>query len=79
MANNGPRRSRTFLARPFWRDYVLAYLLIGVGFMITSPAFPRASRVVGAVLLAIGAAIFACAMGWSFWSTLRGRLDAPAE
>ena len=31
MQIQGPR---TFLARPFWRDYVVAYVSIGFGFLM---------------------------------------------
>src|SRR5215207_5797200 len=37
MQLQGPR---TFLGRPFWRDYVVAYVLIGLGFMLSSPVAP---------------------------------------
>lgn len=61
---------RTFLARPLWRDYVLACMLIGLGFMLTSPAAP-VHRAVGVVILACGVAILVCAVGWSLGSTWR--------
>ena len=67
-----PQRPRTFLARPFWRDYVVAYVLIGLGFMLTSH-FAPVHRAVGVVILACGAVIFACAVGWSLLSTWRPR------
>jgi hypothetical protein len=74
MQLQGSRKS--FLARPFWRDYVLACVLIGLGFMLTSPAAP-VHRGVGIAILACGAVIFLCAVGWSVvyaWraSRLRG-------
>ena len=53
MRIQGPR---TFLARPFWRDYVLSYVLIGFGFTLTSPSFPMLLRAVGA-LLGIGGVV----------------------
>jgi hypothetical protein len=68
MQLQGPRRS--FLARPFWRDYVLAYVLIGLGFMLSSPVAP-VHHVVGLAILACGAVIFICAVGWSVASTWR--------
>ena len=56
------RPSPGFLLRPFWRDSVLSYVLIGVGFMLASPAAP-VHRYVGFVILASGAAIFLTAVG----------------
>ena len=70
MQLQGPRR--TFLARPFWRDYVLAYVLIGLGFMLTSPVAP-VHRAVGVAILASGAVIFLCAVGWSVYAMCTGR------
>lgn len=61
---------RTFLARPFWRDYVIAYVLIGLGWMLTSPVAP-VHPAIGIVILAWGAATFLCAVGWSIRSTWR--------
>ena len=72
MKLQGPR---TFLARPFWRDYIVAYLLIGVGFILTSPAAP-VHRSVGVVILACGGVVLLSAVGWSFasmWRSRRGR------
>ena len=64
--------ARAFLARPFWRDYVVAYVLIGLGFILSSPVAP-VHRVVGLVILACGAVIFLCAVGWAVRSTWRAR------
>jgi hypothetical protein len=72
MQLQGPR---TFFARPFWRDYVVAYLLIGLGFMLSSPVAP-VHRAVGVVILAGGALILVCAIGWSLgsmWRSWRSR------
>jgi succinate-acetate transporter protein len=62
---------RTFLARPFWRDYVLGYVLIATGFLLTAPAAP-APFWLGGVLLGWGVATMALAIGWSLWATARG-------
>jgi hypothetical protein len=78
MQFQGPRNR--FLARPFWRDYVVAYLLIGAGgtmgdigasqhessgrLLVLIPAF---------TLLGLGFMVFFCAVGWSLWSTWRSR------
>ena len=69
MQIEGPR---TFLARPFWRDYVVAYVLIGLGFMLSSPVAP-VYRAVGLVILTCGAVIFLCAVGWSVRSRWRAK------
>ena len=67
MRIQGPR---TFLARPFWRDYVLSYVLIAVGFTITSPAMPMLIRIVGALLGIGGVVILICALGYSFFQVI---------
>jgi PhnB protein len=64
MQIQGPH---TFLGRPFWRDYVVAYLLIGLGYMFSGPTAP-VHPAVGVVMLACGAMIFICAIGWSLLS-----------
>jgi len=61
---------RTFLARPFWRDYVVACVLIGLGWMLTSPSAP-VHRAVGTAILAWGVVTFLCAVGWSIRSAWR--------
>jgi hypothetical protein len=58
--------SRGFLIRPFWRDWVLSYVLIGLGFMLTAPQAP-VHRWVGVLLLALGTAIFLAAVGHALW------------
>lgn len=76
MDFQGPRNR--FLARPFWRDYVVACVLIGSGFTTAGIGAPNRDPVtrrivigVGALLLGAGAAIFVCAVTWSLVSTLR--------
>ena len=63
------RSRKTFLARPFWRDYVLAYVLIGTGFVIGDIAAPsphdlRRTILLGiaGTLLSAGLAIFLAAL-----------------
>ena len=72
------RTPRRFLARPFWRDHVLAYVLIGVGFTIVGigaslrEGLERLFILTAAVtLFAFGLAVLSCAVGWSLWSTWR--------
>ena len=73
----GARGSRGFLLRPFWRDWVLSYVLIGVGFILSSPDAPL-HRFVGFALMACGAAIFVAATGHGLWWVARARRkDAP--
>lgn len=76
MEVQGPRNR--FLARPFWRDYVVAYVLIGSGFTIVGIGVPNREPVsrqviigVGAAFLGAGAVIFVCAVVWSIASTWR--------
>jgi hypothetical protein len=63
--------------RPFWRNYLVAYVMIGLGITFLDAAAPRHARVgllplVPAIALVVGGfAIFVCAVGWSLWSTLR--------
>jgi hypothetical protein len=73
MQLQGPR---TFLARPFWRDYVVAFLLIGMGAVLgdlgLSHRPPRSPMLVPAcVLLFAGFAVFSCAVVWSLCWTCR--------
>jgi hypothetical protein len=53
------RRNR-FLNRPFWRDWVLAAVFIGFGFMLSAPGGPLAGWP-GMFVTGIGAAIFLAA------------------
>src|SRR3954451_4381078 len=75
MQLQGPRR--TFLARPFWRDYVLAYVLVGLGFVLTSPVAP-VHRGVGVAIVVCGAVVFLCAVGSSIHSTWRAGSRVPS-
>lgn len=72
-----PGKPRPFLARPFWRDYVMAFLLIALGFLLSDPGLAGQGRwvVLGPALasFAEGIAIFLVAVGWSVWMALRGR------
>jgi hypothetical protein len=67
------RPSRGFLLRPFWRDWVLAGLIIALGFMLSPPGGPLAGWP-GLVVMGIGAAIFLAALGHSIW-----RVIAPSD
>lgn len=76
MQLQGPRKR--FLARPFWRDYVVAYVLIGVGFTMVDigasqrePSQRLLVLIPALTLCALGLLVFFCAVGWSLWSTWR--------
>lgn len=64
-----------FLARPFWRDYGGAWLMIGSGVLLIDAAALRRAGLWGTIpaiaLVVAGFAVFFCAVGWSLWSTLR--------
>jgi hypothetical protein len=72
-----PRPRRRFLARPFWRDYVLAYVCIGFGAVLYDCAAPahgseRAALLTFATIVGIpGIFIFVCAIGCSFSFVMR--------
>jgi hypothetical protein len=72
-----PRKRRPFLARPFWRDYVLAYVCIGVGAVLGdcvpgSRGSERVALLLSAALVGgAGLVIFCCAVGYSVWSVVR--------
>ena len=71
-----PKR-RPFLARPFWRDYVLAFVCLVFGVMLgdvgAAARGPDRLKLLGiaAALAGTGLVIFCCAVGYSVWSTLR--------
>jgi hypothetical protein len=52
--------SKSFRNRPFWRDWVLGGVFIGVGFMVYAPGHPLIN-VAGAALMLTGVAIFVAA------------------
>lgn len=59
----GKSRPNRFTSRPVWRDYLVAYVLMGVGFTLAAPGL--AIRPVGYVMLAVGIVVFCLAAGWS--------------
>jgi len=63
---------RSFLARPFWRDYVLGGVLIAMGFMLSAPHAPLEGAP-GYCLGAVGIVIFLCACDWSVVQFFRSR------
>jgi hypothetical protein len=65
---------RPFLARPFWRDYVLGGVLIGLGFALSAPHGPLEGAP-GHCLGVIGVIIFLCACGWSIAQMFRSHRD----
>ena len=69
--SDGSKSRRPFLARPFWRDYVVGAVLIGVGFMVNDyAAITRGSggwvlRIAALTLMGTGTVFLLCAIGWS--------------
>lgn len=60
----------THFKRPFWRDYVFSYILIGLGFMANDIAAVEHTRLGSAISLTvfgIGLLIFVMAAGYSLW------------
>jgi len=55
------RARKTFLARPFYRDWVLSGVIIGMGFMLSDHGGPLEGWP-GLVVVGIGACIFIAAM-----------------
>jgi len=68
---------RHFSRRPPWRDYLFAYVLIGVGFALTDvsavPPHSSVPHIIGAVLFFAGLLIFIAAVGHSIWFVLGGK------
>ena len=60
------------LLRPFWRDWVLAGVLIAVGFMFGAPGAPLAGWP-GLIVMATGATIFLTASVHAIWTTFFSR------
>lgn len=67
-----PRKSDdpTFLMNPWWRDWLLSAVLIGLGFMLSSPVAPF-NGLIGYVCMALGAIIFLAAVAYTIWDALR--------
>jgi len=66
---------RMFLRWPFWRSYLVAYLLIGMGFLQgdTGPSRSRLVEVVGGTMFCAGLLVFAVAIGFSIWFVAGGK------
>jgi hypothetical protein len=58
--------SRPFLNRPFWRDWVLACVLIGGGFALFGPGHPYVNGT-GYTLMLLGAGVFVAAIAHAIW------------
>jgi len=65
---------RVSIRRPFWRNYLVAYLLIGAGFLLgeVQPSAPLL-EVLGATMFIAGLLIFAIAIGYSIWFVAGGK------
>jgi hypothetical protein len=76
MPSKRPNRRR-FLSRPFWRDYLIAYVLIGVGFTLNdvavSPPRNKVLQVVAATLFFAGLLVFASAIAHSLCFVMGGK------
>jgi hypothetical protein len=73
-----PQRSRRqFLARPFWRDYGIAYLLIGFGFLLgdvaSAPSANHLLKLASTVIFFAGLLVFATALSYSVWFIAGGK------
>jgi hypothetical protein len=71
-------KHRPFLSRPFYRDYVVAYVCIGPGAIICDLAISPKMRVLpllfGATIAFAGAVFFCCAIGYSLRSIRQKRV-----
>lgn len=69
---------RPFLSRPFYRDYVVAYVCIASGAVICDLAVSPKMRVLpllfGATISFAGAVFFCCAIGYSLRSFRQKRV-----
>ena len=61
---------KTFFARPFYRDWVLSAVIIGMGFMLSDHGGPL-EGLPGLVVIGIGACIFVAAAVHSVVSVVR--------
>jgi hypothetical protein len=73
----------TVAKRPLWRSYLVAYLLIGVGFLLgdiaaTSPG-THWLEMLGATMFFAGLLVFAAAIANSVWFVLGGRLRGKGK
>lgn len=60
------KRDRSFLMFPWWRDWLLSFVLIGLGFMLSSPSAPM-HGLMGYVVMALGATILFTAVVYTAW------------
>jgi hypothetical protein len=68
---------RPFIARPFYRDYVVACVLISFGLVLADhacvPPENLALQIFGATLAFAGFLIFVLAIGYSIWFVVGGK------
>ena len=62
MMRGDNRRSRRFTTRPFWRDWVLGGVLLGIGFAVTPSFHDPRTGLPSIVLMAAGAIILLAAL-----------------
>jgi hypothetical protein len=65
-----PVHKKSFLIRPFWRDWVLAGVIIMVGFVLSSPNAPL-NGWPGLFVIGIGVVILLSAIIHALWSLCR--------
>jgi hypothetical protein len=66
-----PKRTRRpFLARPFWRDGIVAYVLIGTGFIVSGPGWVPW---LGYIMMGLGGGIVLAAPAHASWERARRR------
>ncbi|MFT3786829.1 MAG: hypothetical protein QM770_11790 [Tepidisphaeraceae bacterium] len=74
---DAPKKKRPFTLRPFWRDHLVAYVLLGLGFLINDIAATPSTlnravvRVLAIVAGGTGLVVLACAVGSEFVSDKR--------
>ena len=66
------KQQRAFLARPWYRDWVLSYVFIGMGFMLSSRGGPLEGWP-GLVVMCIGACMFIAAVAHELAMLVRRR------
>jgi hypothetical protein len=85
MHHKLPGRQRWFTPRPPWRDFIVSYVFIGVGFLIVDIAAPwppdasrTAAMTTGLILFGAGCCVFVAAILHAAWRAffIRGRAQA---
>jgi hypothetical protein len=76
-------RRRILAQRPLWRNYLVAYALVGVGFSLhdIAASHPRsvALSLAGSTILWLGLLVFAAAFSYSVWFVAGGKPDRQGD